>query len=255
MDHIYRLQPAALAIHCVKNSPSLITINQSWLLCAKGTRFFSASYSVSCGRSPGDVQLWSLFRVSLQHNVTLVMMLSTGLSECIQRGRWSQVCSHQGRRWGFCDCSLFKTTMQRRTVIHGTQIPTRTCHPATERAKTMNGRRRKQRIRYSTANHLYFDVRSPKNRAMRMGRRLRGTGYQSNMPRTLKMKWHRATWGIEHGLIYFTNCIMGLCCESSRNERYNFFSVPNQKLDSMLRFNNTYENILCSTGCKVCVLK
>lgn len=61
-----------------------------------------------------------------------------------------------------------------------------------EMPKMREGSRRKQMMRYSTANQRYLAVRSPSALAMRMGRRVKGSGYHSRMPEMLKKKWHRA---------------------------------------------------------------
>uniref|UniRef100_A0A663F5H3 Uncharacterized protein n=1 Tax=Aquila chrysaetos chrysaetos TaxID=223781 RepID=A0A663F5H3_AQUCH len=50
------------------------------------------------------------------------------------------------------------------------------------------GSRRKQTMRYSTANQRYLAVRSPSALAMRMGRRVKGSGYHSRIPEILKKK-------------------------------------------------------------------
>lgn len=87
---------------------------------------------------------------------------------------------------------MLMMTMATKRVKTGTQMPTRYGQPAIDRAKTSKGMRRKQMRRYKTANHLYLAVMFPKALAKRMGRRMKGTGYQRRIPEILKKKWHRA---------------------------------------------------------------
>lgn len=80
------------------------------------------------------------------------------------------------------------------TPRKGAPTPAITRHPAIEKPSTSDGRSKKQRRRYTTANQRYLAVRSPRTRAINIGRRVKGRGYHSRIPKTLKKRWHRAIY-------------------------------------------------------------
>lgn len=142
---------------------------------------------------PSRVSLLSAqMQWSVQQTAALVMMRSIGFKECIQMGRKSHEWSFFGRYLGLRVCKTLVMPMKMSMPTNGAPTPIRTCQPAMERPKMSEGRRRKQMIRYKTANQRYLAVRSPKVFAMRIGKRVIGMGYQSIIPAILKKKWDSA---------------------------------------------------------------
>ncbi|TNN64797.1 hypothetical protein EYF80_024992 [Liparis tanakae] len=123
-----------------------------------------------------------------QHTVAFVTSRSSGLKECIHLGRKSQLWSVVGRRRGLWACITFTTAMKTVTPRKGAPTPAITRHPAMERPSTSDGRSKKHRRRYTTANQRYLAVRSPRTRAIDIGRRVKGRGYHSRIPKTLKKR-------------------------------------------------------------------
>lgn len=132
--------------------------------------------------------------VILQQTVALVIKRSSGLRECIHWGRKSHVWSLVGRWLGLWVCITFTIAIKMVTPRKGAPTAAITRQPASERPSTSEGRSKKQRRRYKTANQRYLAVRSPRTRAILTGRRRKGRGYQSRMPKMLKRRWHRAIY-------------------------------------------------------------
>lgn len=133
-------------------------------------------------------------RAMLQQTVALVIKRSSGLRERIHWGKKSHVRSWVGRCLGLRACITFTMATKTVTPRKGAPTPAMTRQPASERPSTREGRSRKQRRRYKTANQRYLAVRSPRTRAILIGRRRKGRGYHSRMPKTLKKRWHRAIY-------------------------------------------------------------
>lgn len=138
--------------------------------------------------------LWPSSHEKLQHTVALAIKRSSGLRERIHWGKKSQVWSLVGRWPGLQACITFTMAMKMFTPRKGAPTPAITRQPANERPSTSEGRSKKQRRRYKTANQRYLAVRSPRTRAILIGRRMKGRGYHSRMPKMLKKRWHNAIY-------------------------------------------------------------
>ena len=137
----------------------------------------------------------------LQHEhkaMSFVTCRSNGSRDLRGSGRNFQVRRNPGSHSGFLSC---KRLMIRIVTIRSTNgIPTvaRTYHPGMDRANTINGAMKNMMRMYIAANHLYFEVTRPRNRANLMGTlRIKGIGYQIRIPVKLKNRWHKAIWNAD----------------------------------------------------------
>lgn len=135
---------------------------------------------------------WPSSHATLQQTVALVIKRSSGFRECIHLGRKSQFWSLVGRWRGLQVCITFMVVMKMVIPRKGPPTPAITRQPAKERPSTIDGKTKKQRSRYKTANQRYLAVRSPRTRAIFMGKRMKGIGYHSRIPKMLKKRWQRA---------------------------------------------------------------